>query len=223
MSGGRDYRGDVPAATVAPSIHDLYVALDGGPDSSQPSRRRRRPFIAGRAIRIMVVVLAFAAGVAVDAAVFHLGDRPRAAGVVIGDQVIRQRTPQRTLTHPPPSPPFVSLSWGAAVLVDPSASLQSISCPTDRFCAAVDTQGQASQYVDGVWSSPRRIDGDTAINSISCTDMSFCLAVDERGNALRYDGTKWSAPLRIDKTTFPELTTVSCSSRSFCAAMDGDG
>jgi hypothetical protein len=166
----------------------------------------------------------FASGILVNAAFLHLGARPRAANVVIGEEVTPHKTVSSTVPRPPPPPHNMpSLSWSAPQLVDPSGPIDAVSCPVSGFCAAVDGHGQVLLYTGGKWSSAQSIDGFNAINSISCTSATFCLAVDQQGNALSYTGSAWSAPERIDKAIFPELTSVSCSSPLFCAAVDASG
>jgi hypothetical protein len=101
--------------------------------------------------------------------------------------------------------------------------LNSVSCPSASFCAAVDDAGNALIWNGKSWSSPTSIDpynpttglgGD--LLSVSCASASFCAAVDNSGRALTWNGTAWSSPQSIDTGSF--LDSVSCASASFCVA-----
>jgi hypothetical protein len=48
--------------------------------------------------------------------------------------------------------------WSSPSQVDAQSSLNSVSCPTTRFCAAVDDAGNALTYNGTSWSSPSAID-----------------------------------------------------------------
>lgn len=205
-------------------------APDRSEDPYGQPRPGRRPGVRYPGRRTLGVVaaalVAFAAGVSADAFVLHVGQRGSAARVVIGEQVIRPGPPTSVAhrTHPPTTgQPAASLSWGAPVTVDTGFTLQSVSCPTAGFCAAVDSGGRVVVYLGGAWSGPVRVDPTAALDSVSCTGPQFCAAVDAAGNALLYNGSSWSRPVRVDRTPFAELTSVSCASSSFCAAVDGDG
>ncbi len=108
----------------------------------------------------------------------------------------------------------------------PSVAL-AVSCPTARFCVAVDDQGRAVTFSDGVWSTPRPL-VDTALNAVSCPTPGFCAAVAVNGDVLIRHGTRWSAPVPIDAKSGGEtdsfgtsgLSTVSCASPDFCMAGD---
>ena len=114
--------------------------------------------------------------------------------------------------------------WTAELGVDPyQGSLQSISCPTKSFCAAVDATGMALLFDGSTWSVPLHIDlTGFGLHSVSCPSETFCVAVDASGNAFTYDGTGWGAAVSID-SDFAGLQAVSCSSASFCVAVDGTG
>lgn len=169
----------------------------------------------------LVALVSVVAGIVVDAAFLHLGRGSAPASLVIAEKVVRKPPPGSVPQAPPPGQPS-PLAWGEPVLVDPSGQLTALSCPTSAFCAAVDAEGRAVEYLGGAWTAPAHVD-DGALTSVSCPTPTFCVAVDQQGDALTYDGKAWSPPQRIDRTTFPGLTSVSCASESFCAAVDGDG
>jgi len=108
----------------------------------------------------------------------------------------------------------------------PSGDISGLSCPTPRFCVAVDMGGQAIVMHDGVWSSPRRVERTTdelpysGLEDVSCTSPRFCLAIDEAG-AYRFDGQHWSK--RMTTTTIRYFGThrVSCASSTFCVIAGG--
>lgn len=200
---------------------DLYTSVDTQTARREPSTSSRRR---GRGFRVAAaVVAAFACGVAADAAVLHLGSR-RAAQVVIGQRLIRPLPPARTLPrHPTTTIPVPSLAWGPPFLLDGSAGLESVSCATVVFCAAVDSQGQAFLYQHSQWTAPSTIDPNVQLNDVSCPTSLFCLAVDQNGQAVTYNGTVWSRPVQVDRSAFREITSISCPTPTFCAAADGNG
>jgi hypothetical protein len=98
--------------------------------------------------------------------------------------------------------------------------MDSVSCPNDDFCVAVDNGGDAFTYNGSSWSSPSDIDGTLHLSSVSCPSASFCVALDF-SDALIYNGSSWSSPAEIDEGN--GLDSVSCPSASFCAAVDEFG
>ena len=117
---------------------------------------------------------------------------------------------------------------------DPRAGvLDSVSCPTAGFCAAVDGNGNAltARAVGRghlVWSAPADIDPIAGIlTSVSCTSAWFCMAVDSGGYALSWNGTSWSQPVWSASSPADRsggaLAGVSCATTTFCTAIDGNG
>ena len=80
-------------------------------------------------------------------------------------------------------------SWSGPSSMDstPSASVNSLSCPTANVCVAVDSAGNAISTSDGATSSstPAAIDA-SALESVSCASPIFCVAVDNDGKAMIY-------------------------------------
>jgi hypothetical protein len=113
------------------------------------------------------------------------------------------------------------LSWSSPVSVDPSKVLESVSCPSKVFCAAVDDLGNAVTYDGSHWGGPLQVDPGVALTGVSCPSKLFCLAVDKAGNAITYNGTSWSAPNAVDPGE--AFNSVSCPSKAFCAAVDNKG
>lgn len=110
--------------------------------------------------------------------------------------------------------------WGAPADVDGSTTLEAISCPTNSFCAATDSAGQALTYSSSGWSSPTQIDADVPVNSISCASAAFCEAADTEGNAVELSGSDWALS-NVDGSN--AITGVSCAAASNCVAVDAEG
>jgi hypothetical protein len=86
-------------------------------------------------------------------------------------------------------------SWSQPVVVDPDGYLESLSCPADNFCVAVDgllpdgfgavaQTGNVFLYNGTTWSTPQNVDGSGILRSVSCPDATFCVAVDQSGNVV---------------------------------------
>ncbi len=118
----------------------------------------------------------------------------------------------------------IDLSWGSQIpIVTRRADLQSVSCPTSSFCAAVDAAGYVTTYDGKSWGNPAIVGSNVNLGSVSCASNTFCVATNDRaqGGVLTFDGSKWSGPALIDSVYL--ITLVSCPSSTFCAAVDGGG
>jgi hypothetical protein len=111
-------------------------------------------------------------------------------------------------------------TWSPPLGIDlGGGGITSVSCPTAKFCAAVDRSFHAVTYDGGTWSKPVTIDPNGGgLRSISCPSASFCAAVDFKGNALTYGVGTWSSLDIVDPGT--PLESVSCSSATSCIAVD---
>jgi hypothetical protein len=102
-----------------------------------------------------------------------------------------------------------------------------VSCPSARFCAAVDYGPNVVTFSGSSWSKPSAIDPGSYLQAVSCASASFCVAVDRRGNAFTFNGSTWSAPVKAlpNGLTMGEggisWPVVSCPASTFCAAVDG--
>ena len=125
----------------------------------------------------------------------------------------------------PTSQPQSNGSWssGQWIGTNNNNSLYSVSCPTARFCVAVDSDGYELTYSNGSWSSGQQIDfnSNNGLYSVSCPSASFCVAVDNGGSEYTYSNGTWSSAQRID--TNGGLFSVSCPTASFCVAVDNGG
>jgi hypothetical protein len=93
----------------------------------------------------------------------------------------------------------------AGPFADPRAGvLDSVSCPTASFCAAVDGTGytftwNGTSWSRPVWSATSPADPHGgALTSVSCPTARFCVAVDGDGEALTWNGHAWTTPVSID-------------------------
>jgi len=125
---------------------------------------------------------------------------------------------------------FAGSTWTSSGVVDKGGDIVSLSCPTTRFCAAVDDNGRALTY-RGTWSAPFAVDSGGQLQDVSCTGTTFCMAVsnDTPGTAYRFNGIGWSAMKSPDPST-PQggsepntLSAVSCASSTYCVALDDFG
>lgn len=85
--------------------------------------------------------------------------------------------------------------WSFPVVIDPTDYLSSVSCPSQRFCLAVDAllpqgygtgngTGEMFTYDGTTWSAPVTIDSQANIQSVSCATPQFCMAVERSGRAI---------------------------------------
>jgi len=103
--------------------------------------------------------------------------------------------------------------------------LETISCPTTRFCVAADNTSHVFLYNGSSWSPPEEVDlsNITDAVSVACASQVFCELVAGDGNAFTWNGASWSTPVHVDPHTHYIFGPVSCPSINFCAAVDNDG
>jgi hypothetical protein len=102
-----------------------------------------------------------------------------------------------------------------------------ISCPSQTFCMAIDELGNTFKYSGGAWSSITPILGaltqTTSSLQVSCTSDSFCVAAlpgagtDE--DYYVWNGSLWG-PSQVLESTGATITGLSCTSTTFCVATD---
>jgi hypothetical protein len=97
--------------------------------------------------------------------------------------------------------------------------LQSVSCPSDTMCQAIDIDGRVTTYDGARWTAPAVID-QRDLNAISCPTTTFCVAVDQGGAALTWRNGGWTTTASVDTSA---LRDVACAAASFCVATDVDG
>lgn len=113
---------------------------------------------------------------------------------------------------------FNGSSWTVPAPIGTSQFI-AVSCPTDRFCAAVGSGG-AVEFVGSSWRTPERLgtrSGAGTPDSVSCASATFCVAGDLRGDIFTFDGAKWSPPDPVDLGG-SGIPSVSCPVSSFCVA-----
>ena len=125
------------------------------------------------------------------------------------------------------SVPLQDMSWNS-VAIDAGRTLTSVSCPTSRFCVAVDASGNAIVYNGSRWLHRLSLDPGHALVSVSCPSSQFCMTVDDVNSIIAFNGTHWSTPAtagRITVDTNGSIRQVSCVSIDFCvlAGQDGGG
>ena len=100
-----------------------------------------------------------------------------------------------------------------------TSQITTISCFSDYFCMAIDSDGKAYIYTTS-WSLGTSVSVNNTINSVSCPDTNFCMAVDSAGYSHLYNGQSWETPVSADGTS---ITSVSCPNTSTCYAVDDQG
>jgi hypothetical protein len=80
---------------------------------------------------------------------------------------------------------LTSAGWGKPSRVV-KANINSVSCPSASFCAAVDSSGNVLTFNGRTCTEPRSINDGEALSGVSCSSAAFCVAFDARGDVLRY-------------------------------------
>ena len=129
------------------------------------------------------------------------------------------------LTNPGPLPP----TYSPPVPQVPPVTINSISCVSTSFCAAVTSAGQGITYNGSSWSTPSPF-AQVSLNAVSCVSSSFCIAVGSQGNAFEFNGTIWETSGTVPALAWSNpvdstqpILSVSCVSTSFCMAGDAGG
>jgi hypothetical protein len=111
---------------------------------------------------------------------------------------------------------------------------ESFSCPTRRFCMAVNVAAAAISYMNGRWGHLTQVepvvygeDGEPSVGltTVSCPTPSFCLAVDTNVKSTTFDGKSWGSPVPVEPDRSGQLavTGLSCPTVRFCVAVDTAG
>jgi hypothetical protein len=101
----------------------------------------------------------------------------------------------------------------------------SVSCPSSRFCMAVDDEGNAIAFDGQSWSKPSPLHV-LGMTTVSCASADFCVAGAINNSVLVLRSGTWSKPMKLDvahgglQDNFGNsgVTTVSCPDPSFCMA-----
>jgi hypothetical protein len=113
-------------------------------------------------------------------------------------------------------------AWSSLMSLDPiEGGVGSISCPTARYCVAVDAESRVLTYDGSRWTL-RSIFASPGLGVVSCPTTSFCAAGHTMGYILTYNGRRWSLSESIDSIN-SNIGDVSCPTANFCAALDSNG
>lgn len=124
-----------------------------------------------------------------------------------------------------------SINWNGTRWSKPrslfSTNITSISCPSNKFCMAVDKKGKAAQWNGSNWSSSKSIaSSSTYLNSVSCPTKSFCMTSGAytktsghiTGIVMEWNGSRWSHIQSIIPNRI--ILNLSCLSTNFCMAVN---
>ena len=111
-----------------------------------------------------------------------------------------------------------------------SGALDSISCPSSKFCMAVDGDGYAATLNGATWSQPVAVvttteSGPQSLDDVSCPNPTFCIALDSSGHSQRWENGSWTAAgMSVGPNALGDVPLLlSCPTTTFCAAVDGQG
>jgi Cutinase len=108
--------------------------------------------------------------------------------------------------------------WHAGRLID-AAGFTGVSCPTDSYCLAVDSDGNAYTYSRGTWSGPADVADGNGLAGISCASPGFCAAVTSGATVYVDSGGTWTSSQLAGADGNPaNLTAVSCPASGYCVA-----
>ena len=121
-------------------------------------------------------------------------------------------------------------TWSAAMSIDGSNSITSISCSSTNLCVAVDNSGNVYySTAPATWGKRGnfQIDTNKSLTSVSCPTDTFCAAVDNSGNEFYSitpaTQTTWTAT-SIDSSN--QLNSISCTintTKYVCTTVDNAG
>ena len=130
--------------------------------------------------------------------------------------------------------------WSEPTTIDPAAAANtaavnagstsnleylSIACASPAFCAAIDTDGNATTFNGTTWTKPVKVAAKPqgqAPPPLACPSATYCLA-SVAGGFTVWDGSSWSAPRSIAPAGFPAnnpaFGAVSCAGSTFCMVI----
>jgi hypothetical protein len=99
----------------------------------------------------------------------------------------------------------------------PNFGLNSVSCPTAKFCAAVN-QHDGMEFNGRKWTKPHVVDPlGGFLAAVSCSSSHFCMEVDFEGDDHTYNNGTWSPPR--GPNVGGEFNSISCLSATFCIGV----
>jgi hypothetical protein len=112
--------------------------------------------------------------------------------------------------------------WSAPRFIDRAANLASVSCPSARFCAAIDTSGNVFTFNGRKWTKRLHIPTEgLGLQSISCPQNAQCVISGGNGKIYAYAGSR----LTVSDRTRPQrrIQGLSCPTIRFCAVVTSEG
>ncbi len=159
--------------------------------------------------------------------------RVRQGKVLVTNLVTQQKvtvTAGHTYTAAKAAAP--AFAWSQPAPIGNGGALNTISCPTASFCAAVNTNGDVLTSTDpaggpSTWSTTPVV-SDSGLSEISCPTASFCVAGDTlTGDVLiSANPTGGAATWTATNIVNPDgdaLEAVDCPSSSLCVGVDLSG
>jgi hypothetical protein len=103
--------------------------------------------------------------------------------------------------------------------------VRALSCPSSKFCAAVDEAGRAVFYHGSSWTRPAFVDPalrhDDVLLGVSCSEEAFCVTFNAQGDVFTYNGKGWRGPSSLWSAGIYDRGQVSCPTKSFCLLENG--
>jgi len=123
--------------------------------------------------------------------------------------------------------------WSQPVQVESASTggiIAAISCASPRFCAAVDSNGDAAFDLGHGWSRFGPVADSTGLSALSCPSVGICFATDnETSEVYRFSNRRWVISASLNLST-PQggsepntLNAISCSASNYCVALDDFG
>ena len=123
-------------------------------------------------------------------------------------------------------------SWSAPVTIEPSGSVQDVSCASPTFCVAASSTGTILTWDGTSWSTTASLPVGVLgiVGGVSCASPTFCVVGAAvagsslaNGEVFVFDGRSWSAPTTVTSGTVAILDSVTCPSATFCLAGADEG
>lgn len=110
-------------------------------------------------------------------------------------------------------------SWSSGTPIPGVLGLSSLSCAEERFCMALDANGDAWLYDGGSWAETAT--PAEGLASVSCPSRGFCVGGGARGVLRVFAAPAWSGAVKLAEGA--AIAHVWCVSSSFCMAISAQG
>ena len=118
-------------------------------------------------------------------------------------------------------------TWSSGQEIDTNPNgLNAVSCPTARFCMAIDQEGVAYRFSNVSWSHGQQLASsapDSVFGGLACPTVLFCMVVGLRGYVVTYSKGLWSSGQQIGDNQESPSGAVSCPAIQFCMAAGNAG